>query len=117
MNNLTLCVFGKDVLKTHSITGNPSNNTKNKKTEGNEINTTAKQTLKLDPEKVKLIYGTHFFVKKRMILKIIFVVEIMDSRSFVKKTDKLTKAEKNAIIGKKLVNIKAYKPTGYDDSA
>lgn len=34
----------------------------------------------------------------------------MDARSFAKKTVKLTKAQKNAIIGKKCANVGSYKP-------
>lgn len=34
----------------------------------------------------------------------------MDARSFAKKTQKLTKRQKNDIIGKKCCNVASYKP-------
>lgn len=45
LNSLTLAIFGREVLKTHSISGTPSNNTK------------GPAKLKLNPELMKLIYG------------------------------------------------------------
>lgn len=112
MNNLILCVFGRDVLKTHSITGNTSSKTKNNQTEGNATNNAIHTPiLKLDEEKLKLVYGINFCVHVWMKYHSFFLLEIMDARSFVNKTEKLTKTKKNEIIGKKIANMKSYKPT------
>lgn len=47
LNNLLVCVFGKAILTTHSITGKPCNKTK---TPGK---------LKLSEENLKLVNGIH----------------------------------------------------------
>lgn len=45
LNNLTMAIFGREVLKTHSVTGRPSNKTK------------GSAKLKLDKNLVELVYG------------------------------------------------------------
>lgn len=46
LNNLTKAIFGTEILKSHSLTGKPSNKTK------------GSGKLKLDKDLVKLIYGS-----------------------------------------------------------
>lgn len=45
LNNLLTCIFGRDTLKEHSLTGRPSNRTKEPPRPA------------LDKKRVKLIYG------------------------------------------------------------
>lgn len=100
LNNLTAAIFGREVLKTHSISGTPSNNTKGP----------AKN--KLDSELVELIYGMAEKSGNQMVKQHnIFFSDIMDARSFANNTKKLTKSEKNLIIGKKCSNVASYKPS------
>lgn len=63
---------------------------------------------------MELIYGIKKIVYAKTIKQqwiLFFNPDIMDARSFANKTKKLTKSEKNNIIGKKCSNVASYKPS------